>query len=77
VLENGMVVVHSIMSSSIHEMFSIFTQFQLQQQVKRKTLKNNENDEKRWKIMEEITLDPSSHLGFPNYELSFELYFLV
>jgi hypothetical protein len=25
--------------------------------------------------MEETTLDPSSHLGSPNHELSFELYF--
>jgi hypothetical protein len=27
--------------------------------------------------MEEPTLDPSLHLGFPNHELSFELHFLV
>jgi hypothetical protein len=40
VLENGMVGVHSIMSSSIHEMSSILAQFQLQEQVKKKTLKN-------------------------------------
>jgi hypothetical protein len=47
VLENGMVVVHSIMPSSIHEMFSILTQSQLQEQMKKNTLKNNENDEKQ------------------------------
>jgi len=40
--------VHSMMSSSIHEMFSILAQFQLQTSEK-KTLKNNESNEKQWK----------------------------
>ncbi len=40
VLENGMVGVHSTMSSSIHEMSSILAQSQLQEQVGKKTLKN-------------------------------------
>jgi hypothetical protein len=30
-------------------MFSILAQSQLQEQVKKKTLKNNENHEKQWK----------------------------
>jgi hypothetical protein len=34
VLKNGMVGVHSTMSSSIHEMSSILAQFQLQEQMK-------------------------------------------
>jgi fluoride ion exporter CrcB/FEX len=34
--ENGMVGVHSTISSSIHEMFSILAQSQLQEQVKKK-----------------------------------------
>jgi hypothetical protein len=51
VLKNGMVSVHSTMSSSIHEMSSIFAQLQLQKQVnyflnKEFFLKNNE---KQWK----------------------------
>jgi hypothetical protein len=41
-LENGMVGVHSTMSSSIHEMSSILAQSQFKKQVKKKTLKNNE-----------------------------------
>jgi hypothetical protein len=36
------------MSSSIHEMFSIFAQFQLQEQVNF-FFKNNEKNEKKWK----------------------------
>jgi hypothetical protein len=35
--------------SSIHEMSSILAQSQLQEQVGKKTLKNNENSEKQWK----------------------------
>jgi hypothetical protein len=46
VLKSGMVGVHLTMYSSIHEMSSILTQFQLQEQVKEKTLKNNESNEK-------------------------------
>jgi hypothetical protein len=38
--------VHSTISS-IHEMSSILTQFQFQEQVGKKTLKNNENNEKQ------------------------------
>jgi Na+/proline symporter len=41
VLKNGMVGVHSTMSSSIHAMSSLLTQFQLKKQVK-KNLENNE-----------------------------------
>jgi hypothetical protein len=36
VFENGMLSVHSTMSSSIHEMSSILAQSQLQEQVKKK-----------------------------------------
>jgi hypothetical protein len=35
-LENGMVGVHSTISSSTHEMSLILAQFQLQEQVKKK-----------------------------------------
>jgi hypothetical protein len=36
VLKSGMVGVHLTMYSSIHEMFSILAQFQLQEQVQKK-----------------------------------------
>ncbi len=45
IFKNGMVGVHSMMSSSIHEMFSILAL----QTSEKKTLKNNESNEKQWK----------------------------
>jgi hypothetical protein len=45
-LKNGMVGVHSTMSSSIRKKSSILAQSQLKKQVGKKTLKNNENNEK-------------------------------
>jgi fluoride ion exporter CrcB/FEX len=47
VLQNGMVGMHSTMSSSIYEMSSILAQSQLQEQVKKKTLKSLLNNEKQ------------------------------
>jgi hypothetical protein len=40
-LENGMVGVHSTMSSPIHEKSSILAQLQLQERLKKIKLKNN------------------------------------
>jgi hypothetical protein len=57
---SGGCVLHNV--STIHEISSIFVQFQLFQQ---------------WKTMKETTLNLSLHLGCKNYNLPFGFHFLV